>query len=76
MGFEPTTTCLGSKDSTTELRPPRAEEKTNPTPEPLLSQGNRRTPATPYTQPLRIYGVRCAYVAAYRPLTGSRHWHR
>ena len=21
MGFEPTTTCLGSKDSTTELRP-------------------------------------------------------
>ena len=22
MGFEPTTTCLGSKDSTTELRPP------------------------------------------------------
>ncbi len=23
MGFEPTTTCLGSKDSTTELRPPR-----------------------------------------------------
>ncbi len=25
MGFEPTTTCLGSKDSTTELRPPREE---------------------------------------------------
>ena len=25
MGFEPTTTCLGSKDSTTELRPPLAE---------------------------------------------------
>ncbi len=24
MGFEPTTTCLGSKDSTTELRPPLA----------------------------------------------------
>ena len=22
MGFEPTTTCLGSKDSTTELQPP------------------------------------------------------
>ena len=42
MGFEPTTTCLGSKDSTTELRPPLANEKSNPTPEPLLSQGNRR----------------------------------
>ena len=27
MGFEPTTTCLGSKDSTTELRPPRAQKK-------------------------------------------------
>lgn len=26
MGFEPTTTCLGSKDSTTELRPPRERE--------------------------------------------------
>jgi hypothetical protein len=25
MGFEPTTTCLGSKDSTTELRPPRED---------------------------------------------------
>jgi hypothetical protein len=29
MGFEPTTTCLGSKDSTTELRPLAAS---NPTP--------------------------------------------
>jgi hypothetical protein len=29
MGFEPTTTCLGSKDSTTELRPLVAS---NPTP--------------------------------------------
>ena len=27
MGFEPTTTCLGSKDSTTELRPPRIDEE-------------------------------------------------
>lgn len=44
MGFEPTTTCLGSKDSTTELRPPLANEQSNPTPEPLLSQGNRRAP--------------------------------
>ena len=25
MGFEPTTTCLGSKDSTPELRPHRSE---------------------------------------------------
>jgi hypothetical protein len=47
MGFEPTTTCLGSKDSTTELRPPLAgEEETNPTPEPLLSQGKSRQPAS------------------------------
>ena len=75
MGFEPTTTCLGSKDSTTELRPPLAEEETNPTPEPLLSQGNRRGPLTPYTQPPQIYGGRHAYKAASRPLTGSRHWH-
>jgi hypothetical protein len=29
MGFEPTTTCLGSKDSTTELRPLAGS---NPTP--------------------------------------------
>ena len=29
MGFEPTTTCLGSKDSTTELRP---LAESNPTP--------------------------------------------
>ena len=38
MGFEPTTTCLGSKDSTTELRPPLATEEPNPTLEPRLSQ--------------------------------------
>ncbi len=67
MGFEPTTTCLGSKDSTTELRPPLAEEETNPTPEPLLSQGNRREPLTPYTQQRRIYGGRHADGAASRP---------
>ncbi len=41
MGFEPTTTCLGSKDSTTELRPPFAIEKWNPTLASVLSQGNR-----------------------------------
>jgi hypothetical protein len=40
MGFEPTTTCLGSKDSTTELRPPRENERPNPTPASALSQGN------------------------------------
>ena len=28
MGFEPTTTCLGSKDSTTELRPLAASNPT------------------------------------------------
>ena len=39
MGFEPTTTCLGSKDSTTELRPPLAEETSNPTLATTLSQG-------------------------------------
>ncbi len=41
MGFEPTTTCLGSKDSTTELRPPLATGTWNPTLEPALSQGER-----------------------------------
>ena len=41
MGFEPTTTCLGSKDSTTELRPPLAIRRWNPTLEPALSQGER-----------------------------------
>ena len=40
MGFEPTTTCLGSKDSTTELRPPISTEEPNPTLASALSQGN------------------------------------
>ena len=40
MGFEPTTTCLGSKDSTTELRPPLATGNSNPTLALVLSQGN------------------------------------
>ncbi len=40
MGFEPTTTCLGSKDSTTELRPPLAEKILNPTLATKVSQGN------------------------------------
>ncbi len=40
MGFEPTTTCLGSKDSTTELRPPLNTEEPNPTLARWLSQGN------------------------------------
>ena len=35
MGFEPTTTCLGSKDSTTELRP---LTEPNPTLGPIASQ--------------------------------------
>ncbi len=61
---------LGSKDSTTELRPPLAAEELNPTPEPLLSQGNCREPLTPYTPPRRTYGVRRAYGAACRPPTG------
>ena len=48
MGFEPTTTCLGSKDSTTELRPPLSTEEPNPTLAPVLSQGNRREPGSLY----------------------------
>ena len=38
MGFEPTTTCLGSKDSTTELRP---LAESNPT---LASMPSQETP--------------------------------
>ena len=37
MGFEPTTTCLGSKDSTTELRPLTTS---NPTPAQEPSQSS------------------------------------
>ena len=40
MGFEPTTTCLGSKDSTTELRPLAGS---NPTLAQEPSQSGRRT---------------------------------
>ncbi len=47
MGFEPTTTCLGSKDSTTELRPPLSTEEPNPTLASVLSQGNRLEPGSP-----------------------------
>lgn len=49
MGFEPTTTCLGSKDSTTELRPLNAK----------TIRGEKITTQIHDAQPLFVFAVTC-----------------